>query len=291
MFKLIQCAENTYYLDSFAKVGVYYLGNNEVMLIDSCDHRKSVKDLDTALTERNWKVKFIVNTHSHLDHINGNGFFREKYGCEIYAPETERLFVDVLALERTAYFTAVPMRTPFNPTFVPTGERTKLLTKDILPEGFDIISLPGHTLNMFGIKTADDVWFTADSVLAEETYQSYKIPFFLLIDQSIKTAEKVAELKGRYFVPSHAVPGESIKELALFNADALRKIKSFITSIADGRSFEGILEEADRQWRLDYNPDKYTKVGITVKGILQSLLDEKIFTADIENSRLIYKKI
>lgn len=291
MFKLVQCAENTYYLDSFAKVGVYDLGNNEVMLIDSCDHRKSVKDLDAALTERNWKVRMIVNTHSHLDHINGNNFFREKYGCEIFAPETERLFADVLALERTAYFSAVPMRTPFNPIFVPTGVRTKLLTRDVLPDGFDIISLPGHTLNMVGIKTADGVWFTADSVLSKETYESYKIPFFLLIDPSIKTAETVADLKGNYFVPAHAAPGESIKELALFNADALRNIKSFIASIADGRSFEGILEEADRQLDLGFNPDKYTKVGVTVKGILQSLLDEKAFTADIEGSRLIYKKI
>ena len=291
MFKLVQCAEHTYYLDSFAKVGVYDLGNNEVMLIDSCDHRKSVKDLDTALTERNWKVKLIVNTHSHLDHINGNDFFREKYGCEIYAPETERLFVDVLALERTAYFTAVPMRAPYDPTFVPTGKRTKLLTKEILPDGFDLISLPGHTLNMVGIKTADGVWFTADSVLAKETFEGYKIPFFLLINQSIETAETVAELKGNYFVPAHAVPGESIRELALYNADALRNIKSFIASIADGRSFEEILEEADRQLDLGYTPDKYTKVGVTVKGALQGLFDEKAYTAEIAGSKMIYKKI
>lgn len=291
MFKLIQCAKNTYYLDSFAKVGVYDLGNNEVMLIDSCDHKKSVKDLDAALTERNWKVKFIVNTHSHLDHINGNDFFKEKYDCDIYAPETERLFVDVLALERTAYFTAVPMRAPYDPTFVPTGKRTKLLTKDILPDGFDLIRLPGHTLNMAGIKTADGVWFTADSVLAKETFDGYKIPFFLLINQSIETARKVAGLEGNYFVPAHAAAGESIKELALYNADALRKIKDFIASIADGRSFEGILEEADRQWDLDYNPDKYTKIGITVKGVLQGLIDENIYTAEMIDRRMVYKKI
>lgn len=291
MFKLVQCAEHTYYLDSFAKVGVYDLGNNEVMLIDSCDHRKSVKDLDAALTERNWKVKFIVNTHSHLDHINGNDFFREKYGCEIYAPETERLFVDVLALERTAYFTAVPMRAPYDPTFVPTGKRTKLLTKEILPDGFDLISLPGHTLNMVGIKTSDGVWFTADSVLAKETFEGYKIPFFLLINQSIETAETVAELKGNYYVPAHAVPGESIRELALYNADALRKIKSFIASIADGRSFEEILEEADRRLDLGYNPDKYTKVGVTVKGVLQGLFDDNTFTAEMIGSKMVYKKI
>lgn len=291
MFKLIQCAENTYYLDSFAKVGVYDLGGGEVMLIDSCDHKKSVRDLDAALEEHGWRVKYIVNTHSHLDHIHGNGYFREKYGCEIYAPETERLFVDVLALERTAYFTALPMRTPYDPTFVPTGERTKLLTKDVLPDGFEIVSLPGHTLNMVGIKTADGVWFTADSVLAKETFEGYGIPFFLLVNQSIETAKNVAELEGNYFVPAHAVPGESIRELALYNAEALTKLKAFIGEIADGRSLEGILKEADRQMKLDYNPDKYTKVSVTVKGMLQGLIDDGLYTADMEDSRLVYKRI
>ncbi|MGN1195340.1 MAG: MBL fold metallo-hydrolase, partial [Acutalibacteraceae bacterium] len=272
-------------------VGVYYLGENEVMLIDSCDHKKSVKDLDLALSERGWKVKFIVNTHSHLDHIHGNDFFREKYGCEIYAPETERLFVDVLALERTAYFTAVPMRAPFDPTYVPTKERTKLLTKDILPVGFDIVSLPGHTLNMVGIKTADGVWFTADSVLAKETFEGYGIPFFLLVNQSIETAKNVAALQGNYFVPAHAKACESIKELALYNAESLIKLKSFIESIADGRSLEGILKEADRQMSLDFNPDKYTKISVTVKGMLQGLIDDGKITADIIDGRMVYKKI
>ena len=291
MFKLIQCAENTYYLDSYAKVGVYDLGGNEVMLIDSCDHKKSVKDLDAALSERGWKVKFIVNTHSHLDHIHGNDFFREKYGCEIYAPETERLFVDVLALERTAYFTAVPMRAPFDPTYVPTKERTKELTLEALPDGFEIVSLPGHTLNMVGIKTADGVWFTADSVLAKETFEGYGIPFFLLVNQSIETAKNVAELQGNYFVPAHANAGESINELALYNAEALTRLKDFIGEIADGRSLEGILKEADARMKLDFNPDKYTKVSVTVKGILQGLIDDGKYTADMDSGRLVYKKI
>lgn len=290
MFKLIQCAEKTYYLDSFAKVGVYDLGGGEVLLIDSCDHKKSVKDLDAALSERGFRVKKIINTHSHLDHIHGNGYFREKYGCEIYAPETERLFVDVLALERTAYFTAVPMRDPYDPTFVPTGERTKLLTKDALPDGFEIVSLPGHTLNMVGIRTADGVWFTADSVLAKETFEGYGIPFFLLVNQSIETAKKVAQLEGEYFVPAHAEAGKSIRELALYNAEALTKLKAFIGEIADGRSLEGILKEADRQMKLDYNPDKYTKVSVTVKGMLQGLIDDGKYTAEMAEGRLIYKK-
>ena len=69
------------------------------------------------------------------------------------------------------------------------------------------------------------------------------------------------------------------------------KLKSFIAGIADGRSFEEILIEADKLMKLDYYPDKYTKVGVTVKGILQGLIDDGEYTAGIRDGRMVYKKI
>ena len=81
MFEVKHIQGNTYYLRCFSNIGIYDLGGGEVILIDTGDHKKSVTDLYNALEERNWRVKAIFNTHSHLDHIAGNRFFREKYGC------------------------------------------------------------------------------------------------------------------------------------------------------------------------------------------------------------------
>ncbi|MCM1544670.1 MAG: MBL fold metallo-hydrolase, partial [Ruminococcus sp.] len=182
MFKFIQCGENTYYLACFANIGVYYLGNSEVMLIDSGDHKKSVGDLDKALTERGWKVKMIVNTHAHSDHIYGNEFFVQKYGCEVYASEVERHLVAQTKVDEKFFYNAVPIPRSKNPLYSFLQTEVKLLTKDVLPAGFEIISLPGHTYNMIGIKTADDVWFLGDAILAKETFDGYKIPFNLSIN-------------------------------------------------------------------------------------------------------------
>lgn len=291
MFKLIQCAENTYYLSCFANIGVYYLGNNEVLLIDSGDHKKSVGDLDKILSERGWKVKMIVNTHAHSDHIYGNEFFTEKYGCEVYASDIERYLVAQTKIDEKFFYNAVPIPRSKNPLFSFLGTKVKLLTKDALPKGFDIISLPGHTYNMVGIKTADNVWFLGDALLSPQTFEGYKIPFNLNINDCIETAKMLANFQGNFFVPSHVTPSSSIKELAEFNAKRLTEIKEYIYKICDGKSLEEIITQTDCDMKLDLNLDKYAKITISTKGYLQALIDDGKITAKIENGKMIYVKI
>ena len=44
-----------------------------------------------------------------------------------------------------------------------------LLTEDTLPEGFEIIPLPGHYFDMVGFRTPDDVVFLADCLSSRQT--------------------------------------------------------------------------------------------------------------------------
>jgi len=291
MFKLINCTGNTYYLACYANVGVYYLGNDEVMLIDSGDHHKSVGDLDAILTERGWRVKMIVNTHSHGDHIYGNSFFYNKYGCDIYASDIECGMIQQTMVDRKFFYNGIPINTPKNPLYEILDTQVKVLTKDVLPEGFDIISLPGHCHNMIGIKTADDVWFLGDAILAPQTYDDYKIPFNLDINASIETTEMLSHFEGKWFVPSHIEPCADIREIAKYNMDKLIELKSYIYSICNQKSFEEILTQADKDMGLCFTLDKYAKISITVKGFLQALIEDKKITAVIENGRMIYVKL
>lgn len=291
MFEFIKCAKNTYYLKAFANVGIYDLGNGEVILIDSGDHKKSVEDLDTFLSERNFRVKMIINTHSHIDHISGNKFFKEKYGCEVYASEIECSLVSEPNIEGLFFFNGVPIRRLPDTRVTDKGTPAKLLTADVLPEGFETVSLPGHNFNMIGVKTPDDVWFIGDSILTKETFESYKVPFFLNINESIETAKMLPSLKGKLFVPAHAPASEDITELALFNAKRLTELKEYFYSICNGRSFEEILAKADEDFAMRLTPDKYAKCSITIKSHLQALINDGRITAEIERSRLVYKRL
>lgn len=292
MFKLIQCAENTYYLECYCNTGVYHLGNGEVILIDSCDHKKSVKDLDKALEERGWRVRTIINTHCHVDHIMGNKFFKEKYGCKIYSSRVQSALTEEPAVELNFYFNGIFPRFNNEAFFEMIKAPCEIFSDDVLPEGFETMLLQGHCIDHLAVKTPDDVWFVGDCVLAEETFNSYKIPFFGNINKSIETAELLPSLlKGKLFVPSHSRPCEDIAPLAKINAERLSSLKDYFYNICENKSLEEILAFADGDLELHLNEDKFAKIGHTVRAIMQALIEDGKIAARLEESRLVYKKL
>ena len=291
MFQFLQCAAHTYYLRCFSNIGVYDLGDGNVILIDSGDHRKSVSDLDSALVERSWRVKAIFNTHAHTDHIVGNRTFIEKYGCKVYAPPIESFFLEHSTLEPMYYYLGVPTNRKRNFFFKPYGAPAAPLTPDVLPKGFEVLPLPGHSLNMFGIKTPDNVWFLSDALLSEDTFRDYALPSFYDINTSIATARQIAELDGVYFVPAHAPATDDIRPLALFNAEAMEARKAVFLRFCDGRTFEEIFAAVSEALGMTMDLDKYARVSLTAKCYLQALLDDGAISARIEGAKLVYTKL
>ena len=291
VFQFLPCGKNTYYLRCFSNIGVYDLGNGEAILIDSGDHKKSVSDLDKALTERNLRVKMILNTHGHIDHINGNRFFKEKYGCPVYAPSIERYFVEESTLEPSYYYTGIPVNRKRSFFFRPLGTPAELLTPEILPAGFELLSLPGHAFNMVGIKTPDDVWFLADALIDPATYEAYKLPAFRDINESIATAKMLTTLQGACFVPAHCEATTDISALAAYNAEALEKTKAFFLSLCDNKRFDEIFTAACEQLPLTMDMDKYAKISATVKCYLQALLEDGVIGARIEGFHPVYYRV
>lgn len=291
MFNLIQCAANTYYLKCYSNAGVYDLGDGTCVLIDTCDHRKSVSDLNKAITEHGWRVRIILNTHCHIDHISGNRFFRATYGCEIYAPPIETFFVKENRIEPSYYYLGVPTNRSRNFFFRDLGTKAKELTEDVLPDGFALLPLPGHCYNMVGIKTPDDVWFLGDAVVDASTFESYRLPLFYDINKSIDTLRMLETLNGALFVPAHTTASEDISALCRLNADALIENKKEILAISDGHIFEDIFAAVCRQFGIVLDMDKYAKLTFTVRIYLQALLEDGTLTATLEDGKLVYHKL
>ena len=288
MFKLVQCAKNTYYLACFANTGVYVLPDGEVILIDGCDHKKSYSDLDRHLTEHGWRVKMIINTHAHIDHITGDRFFCDKYGCEVYSSDVEHHLIDLCNLEGEIYFNALPVKRERSYFFRPVGVKAKPLSEAELPEGFEILPLPGHSFGMIGIRTPDNVWFIGDSVLSKDTFESYKLPFFFDINKSIETLEMLCSLEGGLFVPAHSEPCENIAPLASYNARCLERLKEYFLSISDRRTLEEIFAVCAKQLSLCVENDQYGKLLATVKGFLQALIEDGKLWGQVIDYKLVY---
>ena len=64
--------------------------SGEALLIDSVNER--VDDYIKLLDELNLKLKVVMDTHLHADHITGMGLLKEKTGCSVLQGEPSRSF-------------------------------------------------------------------------------------------------------------------------------------------------------------------------------------------------------
>lgn len=165
------------------------------------------------------------------------------------------------------------------------------LTKNVLPEGFQMISLPGHFFDMTGFRTPDDVIFLADCLSSRETLDKYQIGFIYDIAAYIKTLEMVKTLDARMFVPAHAAATEDIAPLAQFNIDKVLEIADRITEICrEPLCFEVILQKLFDMYGLTMNFEQYVLVGSTVRSYLAWLKDTGRVSARFEHCMLLWER-
>lgn len=291
MFEVKHIKGNTYYFESFTNVGIYRLKNNKVVLIDGTDHNRMAKAVNNYLTSENLTVDTIICTHCHVDHICGNKFFYEKYGCKILSTEKEKPFIAQPDLEGTFYYTGIDTDKTRNPFFTVEPTVIETLTEDNLPEGIEIISLPGHAFDMIGVKTSDGVMFAADSILSEKTWTEFRAPFFHDVNKSIETLKKLKQIKAAVFVPSHNDPVEDITPLADYNISKLTELKEIVYSLCTDVGFDEIFSAFLDYLSLNIRTEKYVSYSIMLRNILQALVEEKKIKAVMQGRKFIYTQI
>lgn len=289
MFDLHHIKGNTYYYKAYTNVGVYYAGNNEVVLIDACDHKRMVRGLDRILCEKGWKVKTIISTHCHVDHICGNRFFSDKYGCEILCTKTEQGFIRKPDLEPNFYYSGIDTEKSKNPFFLVEPSEPHIINENNMPEGFEIVPLPGHAFEMIGVRTPDDVLFLADAVLSEKTVDEYKLPFFYNVNDSIETLGKICEMRAEYFVPSHSEITKDIAPLCRHNIKAMKKIKELVYEICEGKGFDDMFCALMERMELSIKTEKYPMYSLMLRNYLQSLVEDDRICARLDGAKLIYR--
>ena len=124
-------------------VNAYILSNDagDSILIDpSVSNAQEEKALSDYIAKNNLKVKRLLNTHLHLDHVLGNAFVARTYGVTPEAHEEDAFLID-LQEEQSEMF-GLPMREP-SPAlgnFLAEGDRI-----EIEGIGLQVIHVAGHS--------------------------------------------------------------------------------------------------------------------------------------------------
>ena len=292
MFELIQVSERSYYIQGPAKIGLVTLGGQEVCLIDSGNDKDAGRKVRQLLDANGWKLKAIYNTHSNADHIGGNKYLQGQTGCAVYAPGIDCAFTRRPVLEPSFLYGGFPCRDLRHKFLMAQESDAEELTQDVMPEGFQILPLPGHFFDMVGFRTPDDVVFLADCLSSRETLEKYQIGFIYDVDAYLKTLETVKTLQARVFVPAHAAACEEIAPLAQFNIDKVHEIAERIVELCrEPLCFEEILQKLFDHYALTMNFEQYVLVGSTVRSYLAWLKDVGRLGILFENSRMLWQRV
>lgn len=292
MYELIQISEHDYYIQSPAKIGLVKLNDTEVCLIDSGNDKDAGRKVKKILDEHGWTLKAVYNTHSNADHIGGNKYLQGQTGCEIYAPGIECDFTRHPILEPSLLYGGYPCKDLRHKFLLAQESGAEYLTKETLPEGFELIPLPGHFFDMAGFRTPDDTVYLADCLSSRETLDKYQIGFIYDVAAYLNTLEKVKTLKARLFVPAHAEAAEDITELAQYNIDKVNEIADKIVSLCkEPLGFEVILQRLFTEYGLVMNFEQYVLVGSTVRSYLAWLKDTGRLNVVFEKNLLLWEKI
>lgn len=290
MFELQNIKGKTYFFDAYTNLGLFVNSKNQVILIDSGDHRRTVRTFDKILVENGFVPDFILCTHAHVDHIAGNKFFSEKYGCKILCSDKERAFIKHTDLEPDIFYNGCSVNKKLNPYYQAEPSDPEILTEENLPDGLEVTHLPGHAWDMLAVKTEDNVMFLADSIMSKETWESHKLPFFNDINQSIETLELIKTFEADLFVPSHDAPLTDVNELADYNIKKFRERKEMVYSICEGKSADEVFVELLKELQLDVQTNRYQMYYIMLRHYLQALIDDKVIEGEFNGKKYVYHK-
>jgi len=292
MYELIQISEQSYYIQSPAKIGLVRLDGQDVCLIDSGNDKDAGRKVRQLLDANGWRLTAIYNTHSNADHIGGNKYLQGQTGCMIYAPGIDCAFTRHPILEPSFLYGGYPCKELRHKFLMAQESDAQELTKKSLPEGFEIIPLPGHFFDMVGFRTPDDVVYLADCLSSRETLDKYQIGFIYDVAAYLNTLEMVKSLQAKMFVPAHAAASEDIADLAQYNIDKVLEIADKIIGICqEPLCFEAILQRLFMDYGLTMNFEQYVLVGSTVRSYLAWLKDTGRLSGLFENNMLLWQRV
>ncbi|MFQ7101994.1 MAG: MBL fold metallo-hydrolase [Anaerovoracaceae bacterium] len=270
--ELRQAGERTYYIEHSTNIGVYMTSPGRVCLIDTGAKGDGEK-IDEMISGQGWSIDYIINTHTHIDHLGGNEYLMKKYHIPAYCTEYDMAFAHYSDLE-AAYmnggFPCRKLRTIFShPGMI--GFRS--IEKNSL-EGIEWVYLPGHTFGMIGVKTSDDVWFLADSYLSRRYLEKRSFGYLYDVGGYLDTLEFIKNLEGQLFIPAHGIAETDISEVADLNRANIERIIESIKKIcSDEISLDEILKRMYEAMGMRTTVSQHALLSSTTKCYLTYLQD------------------
>jgi len=156
-------AENTYVLWDDA--------SKETVIVDpGCSDTYEEKELENFISSNKLIVKYLFNTHCHIDHIFGCGFVKEKYKVPYYAPEKDVILIEHFDKQAESCGIEATIQPPLPDYFI-TEDLKIILGKSALK----FLFTPGHSPGEFCIYFHEEKFCITGDVLFQNSIGRYDL--------------------------------------------------------------------------------------------------------------------
>lgn len=287
-YNLQKVCGNTYVIGTNLTIPVYFLNEREVVLLDSGYANPTRRIIDSFLEASGVKVRAVMTSHLHYDHVGNHKYLQETFGSELIAHEIEAAVMTDYSTVSAYYPIGSCMDwKKYMPELCARIDRTfSSETKEIEIDGsvFGLVHLPGHTYGHTGIITPDDVFYVGDAVICPEEMELAKIPTTMNWKQDFASKEMLCGTEHKHYVLAHSGFCDNIQTVAKQNIAArqekLRNIyrilsesraktmEDMLTVLADRFQIIGtnLITQAMFQRNFQYLLDYYLQEGCVERG-------------------------
>ncbi len=292
MIELLQIKNNTYCFHCNANVGVYKVNDTDVYFIDSSSRAESAQEILEIINVRGWRLLGIINTHAHADHNGGNAFLQQKTGCKIFSGGLEAAVTENTLLNTVSLIGGFPPEELKSCLLYAEKSNVLPFSDPSFPKELETISLPGHSADMVGIRTPDNVVFTADALISERAAEILHLTYIFDIEKQLETLQKLKSIKADIFVPSHSKATDNIEHLIEINESLIYSVKNDILKLLiTPLNFDDLLAKIIELYKIKINTEQYVLIASTLRNYLGWMKNEKVIDFCFIDNMLLWKKI
>ncbi|MDD3915893.1 MAG: MBL fold metallo-hydrolase [Synergistaceae bacterium] len=284
---------STFFFPGKVNVG-YFQKNEEVWLVDTGLDDEAGRKIARFLETENKKLRCIVGTHSNADHCGGNAFLKKRTGCLIAATPLEAAVMENTFMEPLLLWTAFPFAEISNRFLQAKPSSVDILIRHsgVFDEsGLEAVPLPGHFLEMIGVRTPDGVFFVADALFSETLLEKYHIIFVLDVQAALETLTFLDKQEADWFVPSHAPAVEDIRPLAEANRRSLMRVsQAVLDSCSEPIGKDEIVKRVGALFGISMSITEFLLYSAAISAHLTWLRKNALISPFVEDGLLLWRR-
>lgn len=288
---------NTYCIDTgMTYIPFYKINNEEIIMLDTGLKRGEREGIEEVLENNNFKVRAIINSHAHIDHMGNNAYFKNKYNSIIAMPAYEAVICSSEVNLKVYYGSRAlkDVKEYYGHMVCKTDISIDKSQHEVSVCGinFRIIHTPGHSPDHICIITPDDVAYIGDSLISHEVMKGAKMPYSYILSEDMKSKAKLYDLNCSRYVVAHKGIYDNITKLIDDNIDFYESRAMRIYEIIDSpMTIEDIMKFIIKNSIIKVSTvQKYRVMETMLKSYLEYLYEIKKLELVIENGLLKYKK-